>query len=176
MKKKVGRIGSIFGTTTFAVIVFVILQGTGCINNDDPYFGPLPKERIPMLNSIEELHHKDKQAAVNGDIETLASLFTDDGILIPAEGDIIEGKEGLKNMLKQSLELYRDYTVIEYNHDFKEIKILGKYAYEWGIYSSKYKSKKDGQEITEGGKLMRILKQQPDGSWKVARAIWTVDK
>ena len=113
---------------------------------------------------------------MNGDIETLESLFTEDGILIPAEGDIIEGKEGLKNMLKQSLELYRDYTVTEYIHDFKEINVLGQFAYEWGTYSSKYISKKDGKETVESGKLMRILKQQLDGSWKVHRAIWTVDK
>ena len=83
-----------------------------------------------MLKSIEELHEKDKQAAMNGDIETLESLFTDNGILIPAEGEIIEGKEGLRNMFKQSLELYKDYTVTEYIHDFKEIKVLGQYAYE----------------------------------------------
>jgi len=78
-----------------------------------------------MLKSIEEFHKKDKQAAMSGDIETLESLFTEDGILIPAEGDIIECKEGLRNMLQQSLELYRDYTVTEYIHDFKEIKVLG---------------------------------------------------
>ena len=44
----------------------------------------------PMLKSIEELHSKDKQAYMNGDFETLLTLFTDDGILIPPEGEIIE--------------------------------------------------------------------------------------
>jgi uncharacterized protein (TIGR02246 family) len=128
-----------------------------------------------MLKSIEELHEKDKLASMNGDLETLFSLFTDDGILIPAEGDIIEGKEGLRNMLKQSLELYKDYIITECSQDFEEIKILDQYAYEWGTYSGKYKSKDSGKEITGSGKLMRILKQQADGSWKVFRTIWTVD-
>jgi uncharacterized protein (TIGR02246 family) len=128
-----------------------------------------------MLKSIEELHKKGKLASMNGDLETLFSLFTDDGILIPAEGDIIEGKEGLRNMLKQSLELYKDYIITECSQDFEEIKILDQYAYEWGTYSGKYKSKDNGKEITGSGKLMRILKQQADGSWKVFRTIWTVD-
>lgn len=130
----------------------------------------------PMLKSIEELHKKDKQASMSGDLETLLTLFTDDGILIPPEGEIIEGKEALRNVLKQNFELHQDYIITEYDQDFKEIKVLDQYAYEWGIYSGKYKSKDDGQEITGSGKLMRILKLQADGSWKVHRTIWTVDK
>jgi len=155
------------------VLILFILCVISCNRYSQEYDTDLEN---PMLKSIEKLHKKDKQAAMNGDIEILLSLFTDDGIVIPAEGDIIEGKEGLKKMLEQSLEHYNDYTVTEYNHDFKEIKVLGEYAYEWGIYSSKYKSKKDGKEITGSGKLMRILKLQADGSWKVHRTIWTVDK
>lgn len=130
----------------------------------------------PMLKAIEELHIKDKQASMNSDMETLVSLFTDDGIAIPAQGDIIEGKEALRNMLKQNFELHQEYVITEYTQDFKEIKILGQYAYEWGTYSGKYRSKDDGKEITGSGKLMRILKLQADGSWKVHRTIWTVDK
>ncbi|MHC4537414.1 MAG: YybH family protein [Planctomycetota bacterium] len=129
-----------------------------------------------MLKSIKELHNKDKLASMNGDLETLLSLFSDDGIVIPAEGDIIAGKEALRKMLKQNFELMQDYIVTEYNHYFQEIKILGEYAYEWGTYSGKYKSKNDSTEITGSGKLMRILRLQADGSWKVYRAIWTVDK
>jgi len=128
------------------------------------------------MKSIEELHKKDKLASMNGDLETLLSLFTDDGIAIPAEGEIIEGKEALRNMLKQNFELLQDYIITEYNQDFKEIKIVGKYAYEWGPYSGKYKSKDDSKEIIGSGKLMRILRLQEDGSWKVYRTIWTVDK
>ncbi|HUU19511.1 MAG TPA: DUF4440 domain-containing protein [Sedimentisphaerales bacterium] len=129
-----------------------------------------------MLKSIEELHKNDKIASMNGDLETLLSLFTDDGIAIPAEGEIIEGKEALREMLKQNFELLKDYIITEYKQDFKETKILGKYAYEWGIYSGKYKSKEDNKEIIGSGKLMRILRLQEDGSWKVSRTIWTIDK
>ena len=130
----------------------------------------------PMLKSIEELHKKDKVASMNGDLEMLLTLFTDDGIAIPAEGKIIEGKEALRDLLKKNFELHKDYIITEYNHDFKEVKVLGKYAYEWGTYSGKYKSKNNDKEVTGSGKLMRILRLQADGSWKVHRTIWTVDK
>jgi uncharacterized protein (TIGR02246 family) len=155
------------------VLILCILCVISCNINSKEYETDLEN---PMLKTIEELHKKDKQASMNGDLETLLTLFTDDGILIPPESEIIEGKEALRNMLKQNFELHQDYITTEYNQDFKEIKILGRYAYEWGTYSGKYKSKDDGKEITGSGKLMRILKLQADGSWRVHRTIWTVDK
>ena len=79
-------------------------------------------------------------------------------------------------MLEQNFKDLEGYTLIAYKHDFKEIKIMGKYAYEWGWYSGTYKLKKNDKEISGRGKIMRILQQQKDGSWKVSRSIWTVDK
>lgn len=128
------------------------------------------------LKAIQELHKKDQAASLQGDAETLLSLFTDDGIVMPAEGEVIKGKEGLRKMLEQNFKDMKEYTLIEYKHDFKEIKIMGNYAYEWGIYSGTYKSKEDDNEISGSGKIMRILQQQKDESWKVSRSIWTVDK
>ncbi len=46
------------------------------------------------LQSIEELHKKDKKAALDGDLETLLSLFTEDGVAIPASGEIVQGQDG----------------------------------------------------------------------------------
>ena len=127
------------------------------------------------LQSIEELHEKDKKAALDGDLATLLSLFTEDGIAIPASGEIVQGKDALRRMLEENQKLLKEYRLVEYNQDFREISLSGAYAYEWGYYSGKYVSKKDGQEIIGSGKLMRILKLGQDGTWRVFRAIWTVD-
>jgi len=128
------------------------------------------------LQSIEELHKKDKNASLNGDLETLLSLFTEDGIAIPVSGEIVQGKDALRRMLGQNQKLLKEYRLVEYNQNFKEVRILGEYAYEWGYYSGKYVSKKDNQEVTGSGKLMRILKLEKNGNWRVSRSIWTVDQ
>ena len=47
-----------------------------------------------LLQAIEELHTKDKKASLAGDTETLLDIFTENGIAIPYEGDIIKGREG----------------------------------------------------------------------------------
>lgn len=129
----------------------------------------------PDLAAIEELHQKDQLASLNGDLETLLSLFTEDGILIPPEGKIIQGREELKEMLLGNQNQFKDYKIIEYVHDFKEVKVIGDYAYEWGTYKGKYKSRETDEEITGSGKLLRILVRQKDGSWKVSRSIWNVE-
>jgi len=134
------------------------------------------KDEDTKLKAIQELHKKDKIASLAGDIETLLSLFTDDGIIIPDQGDIIQGKTNLKHFLEENNKILETHDLVEYNHDFQEIQIMGEYAYEWGYYSGKYIVKESGEEITGGGKLMRILALQKDRSWKVTRSIWTVDR
>lgn len=154
--------------------LFILLSSTFvlymCFNENDSNF--VKHE----LDAIEELHKKDKMASLNGDIEELLSLFTDDGIVIPPEGEIIKGKENLRKMLVQNRDQLKEYKLTEYLHDFKEIKVIGEYAYEWGTYSGKYKLKKGHEEIKGSGKLLRILVKQKDGSWKVSRSIWNVEK
>lgn len=83
-----------------------------------------------LLQAIEELHIKDKHASLAGDSKALLNLFTEDGIVIPNEGAIVEGKESLRRMLEQNLKILEEYNLVEYNHDFKEVKIMGKFAYE----------------------------------------------
>jgi len=138
--------------------------------------GDKMKNENKLLHAIGELHEKDKKASLAGDTEILLSLFTDDGILIPSDGEIVQGKKGLREMLEKNQEILKEYNLVEYNQDFKEIKIIGKYAYEWGYYNGKYISKTDNSEVVGSGKLMRILELQDDGDWKVSRSIWSVDK
>jgi ketosteroid isomerase-like protein len=76
------------------------------------------------------------------------------------------------------MESYREelknITITQYVIDFKEVKIIGDHAYEWGEFHHKYFTKDNpGKELEQKGRLMRILRRLPDGQWKVARAIWT---
>jgi ketosteroid isomerase-like protein len=83
-----------------------------------------------------------------------------------------------KKALTQAMESYREelknITITQYVIDFKEVKIIGDHAYEWGEFHHKYFTKDNpGKELEQKGRLMRILRRLPDGQWKVARAIWT---
>ncbi len=124
---------------------------------------------------IEALHDKDMAASKTKDLTILMSLWTDDGVALPPGEDPVIGEEALQAWLQRDLEQDRDYQITEYVHSFEEIEILGEWAFEWGTFSAAAESNAGGPPLRTTGKLLRILKRQPDGTWKVARSIWNND-
>ena len=53
--------------------------------------------------------------------------------------------------------------------DVEEVIVAGDYAIQWGTFSSTSRSRENGELFAGGGKLMRILQRQADGSWKMHR-------
>ena len=124
------------------------------------------------LAEIEKLHARDMAAAKVNDIETLRTLWTDDGVLLQPGQEPLVGKEAIWAYMQESLEEQKKYEITEYVHEFEEIKIIGDWAYEWGTFHGAYRPISGGEEIRERARLFRVLRRQPDGSWKCARAIW----
>ncbi len=54
-----------------------------------------------------------------------------------------------------------------YKSEIKVIQITGDWAFEWGYLS--YKDSSNPKPMR--GKVLRVMKRQPDGSWKFARVI-----
>jgi ketosteroid isomerase-like protein len=125
--------------------------------------------------AIERLHQQDMAAAKNWDIETLASLWTDDIIVLSPDSPPTIGKEAARAQLMQMKEQSRDLLIDDYRLDFKEVIITGDWAHEWGYFSGTVRPRVGGDSTTTGGKMMRVLRRQPDGSWKVARAMYFND-
>jgi uncharacterized protein (TIGR02246 family) len=123
------------------------------------------------LEAINELHRRDMQASKTWDVETLASLWTDDIVSIPQDGQPLIGKEANRNSLLKLKDESRDIDIVEYNLAFNEVKVIGEWAFEWGTFSATIKSKDEGEVSRSSGKLFRVLKRDADGSWKVARSM-----
>lgn len=126
------------------------------------------------LEEIERLHKLDREASIKGDFDTLITLLTNDCVLLPPDRAPIAGKIAIQEYFDEQKELLCGIEIIEYRHDFKEIKILGDWAYEWGYFSNTAKPKGGEDRIKGSGKIFRILELQDNGSWKVARSIWNV--
>ena len=123
------------------------------------------------LKAIEKLHETDWAASKTFDIETLISLWTDDGVLLQPGQEPLVGKEAIMEYLQSELRGPRHYEILEYYHDFQEIRICGDWAFEWGTFHGKIRMLADGEESSQTARLLRILRNEPDGSWKCARAI-----
>lgn len=138
------------------------------------HFSPFPKnaDRPADIKAIEKLRETDLKASKIGDTDTLLSLMSDDIVLIYPDREPLKGI----GEMRKSMEAYRkeleNIEIIQYSIVFEELLFAGDYAFEWGSYHHKYKIKNTKDELEEKGKLMRILRREADGYWKVIRSIW----
>jgi uncharacterized protein (TIGR02246 family) len=127
------------------------------------------------LRAIEALNQRDVAALMAGDITSITSQWTDDFTVLPAAGPIVRGRAANVAIVEQSREQLQAIEPVEYVVDFEEITVLGEYAYEWGSYRGSMRPRGGGAAISYGGKLLRILRRQTDGSWKMHRTMMTAD-
>lgn len=123
------------------------------------------------LAKIKALHQQDMKASKEGDYKTLHSLLTTNAVMMPPNRNWIRGREQMEQNYHQMEEAMKGIEITDYQLDFEEVKVLGEFAFEWGkIIGS---SRNEDGEITESiYKVMRILKKNNNGEWKVHRAIW----
>lgn len=124
--------------------------------------------------AIEALNQHDVDAALAGDTHAIASQWTDDFIVL-SSGPTIRGKAANMAMVEAGAEQMRALEPLDYSVTFEEITILGDYAYEWGVFHGSARPRVGGPTFTYSGKLLRILRRQADGTWKMHRTMHTRD-
>ena len=134
---------------------------------------PLERDAKADLEAIERLHQKDARASREKDFDTLLTLITDDIVFMPPGEQFVRGKDAVSQQQKQYREELAEVEILEYRFEFEEVVVAGDYAFEWGTNMGRVRSA-DGQETEQRARLLRILKRQPDGGWKVHRAMWNV--
>lgn len=127
------------------------------------------------LDAIQRLHQQDIQASKSGDFATLRSLIADDAVMLPPDANWVSGKQDLDDCFHRMSSLKNQSKTLEYFLEFEEIEILGNYAFEWGRIRSIMRSQSQGKLQYLTYKVMRILKKQPNGEWKIYRSIWNDD-
>jgi ketosteroid isomerase-like protein len=138
--------------------------------------GAAAATRAAELAAIERLHAADVRAVLAGDTAALMSLWTDDIVALPPGGPITVGRARNAESLRRSMEQSRDLEPLEYVLDFASVELLGDHALEWGTYRGRARPRAGGAAVSYGGKVMRLLRRQPDGSWLVARTMFTAEE
>ena len=122
--------------------------------------------------AIDRLSQKDIAACMTDDVDTLCSLWTDDGVLLLPAAPPLVGKKAICSMLQEQKAHANGSKTTGYTEDWNEVRIVGDYAWQWGKMSQTETNASGKQETMRVGAI-RILHRQPDGSWKVARAVVT---
>jgi uncharacterized protein (TIGR02246 family) len=124
------------------------------------------------LAAIEELHQRDMAASKAGDFETLRTLMSDDAVMMPPGGDFVRGRAAIDAGMGRMAKAMAAVEVLDYVLDFEEVQVVGEYAFEWGMIKGRMR-RRDGGEVEESAyKVLRILRRQAGGEWKVHRSIW----
>lgn len=122
--------------------------------------------------AIDQLHQKDMAALKTHNIDMLVSLVTEDCIMLPPALRPLCGRDAIRNFLSDKFIEWKTYNVARYDQEFEEVEVIGNVAYEWGTSKGVYYMKNGGPGIFENSRIFRILRSQPDGSWKISRMMW----
>ena len=124
------------------------------------------------LAAIEETLKQDVAATLSRDTAALTELWTDDAVRLspPAEPDI--GKEAIRATNERFKAATPELRVLSYVPENKELKVMADgWAYVWGYFTASYEESAGGEVKRVRGTRLMVLKKQPDGSWKCARAM-----
>lgn len=125
------------------------------------------------LRAIEEIGQRDMRFAIANDPTMMMSQWTDDIVLLQPVGPVLRGRETIAATLGGAT---ASVEVLDYVLDMQEVSVFGDYAVQWGTYRYDLRTRvPQGEPVRTSGKIMRVLRRQPDGSWKIHRGISTVD-
>jgi uncharacterized protein (TIGR02246 family) len=124
---------------------------------------------------IETLHQRDITATVARDAEALTALFDQDAVLLQPGTPPIVGKAALHEFMKQAVAKSPSIKIVKYEPDIRDVQVAGDLAYEWGYFDAVQKSPNQSEPQELRAKLLRVMKRQPDRSWKFMRVMWLSD-
>jgi len=132
---------------------------------------PISVERKALL----ELGKHGSLFALSKDLDDFLSVWTEDMVALPPGQAPVIGKAGFRRMLEKWHEQLRGYSLGSHNESWQgEGPKGGDYIFAWGTITVELNPLRgtEAQPIRKKYHAMRMLKRQPDGSWKFHRIIW----
>jgi len=146
-----------------------ILAGAACAG-PAPEAGPLSEDDVAAINDLAE--RQMVEAFLAKDWAAFATLFTEDAVRMPPNELLHQGRAAIEAWASAN---WGPLTYTEMSQEALEIEGRGDLAYVRGTYSVTVGAPGAPEPITNVGKMLAILRKQPDGSWLVSQAIYNAD-
>jgi uncharacterized protein (TIGR02246 family) len=98
-----------------------------------------------------------------GDVDTLASMFTDDAVRLAPNGSPVIGKAAIQRDFQE----YFDEFKLIGSEEYSEFHVSCDFMIARGSWVYEETPKAGGDTVKSNGYMMDIFKRQPDGSWKL---------
>ncbi|MFL2544974.1 MAG: hypothetical protein ACJ0RV_03910 [Longimicrobiales bacterium] len=147
------------------VVLFLVAAMTSC--------GPEPSEETQAPLSEEELvrvmHDSRTDYYNNKDIVALMDTYTESAVVLSGTLQVASGSEAIEDLIGEEMD-----QSLGIQNDLRETLVFSNQAVLWGSYEWSGMSADGNAEIvTTGPYILELLKEE--GSWKVAREMWTQD-
>ena len=124
-----------------------------------------------VRSRIEETNAQFMAAVNSGDTSTVATLYTEDAVVMPPNAEVVRGRSGAKALFDGMIEAMGVPTL---TLSTSEVTEHGDTAYEVGTYTMRLQPA-GAAVMNDSGKYVVIWARQGDGSWKLAVDIWNSD-
>ena len=119
--------------------------------------------------AIERLHEQDRAATLSDSADQLAKLWDKDAVRFSPDRPAEIGAAVIyANDKRWEMSSGRERSLC-FDLEIQDVQIAGDWAFEWWYGS--YKTSKDGKVSIGYGKGVRVMKRQPDDTWRFARVI-----
>ena len=139
-------------------VIAILSCAFGCVN-DEPV--DIETERQAIL----ETDRAWASAAAAGNVQELVSFWADDAINFFPDQPVAEGKEAIRNLVRNNRSRPGFALVWEPQEAF--VADSGDLGYSYGTFNLSFESP-DAQQIAKQGHYVCIWRKQDDGSWKCA--------
>jgi uncharacterized protein (TIGR02246 family) len=109
------------------------------------------------------------KAVLAGDFTTAASYYTEDGMLLPPNGPVVEGRPAISSFLAGFPK------ITGFTQNIVELDANGDLGYARLTYALTTMPPGAKAPLNDTGKVIIILQKQLNGTWLTSRGIWNSD-
>lgn len=165
------RSGALAPAATIAALALLLLLGLAACSR--PEEGGGNGAEVAAITEregarIRQASQAWARAAKAGDADRLASLYTDDAVLMPPGSPAVHGRRAIREYLAAMPAFDRVVLTQE------DVEGRGDLAYVYGTFSLTVLAVPGdtASAVTEEGKFLEIHERQSDGSWPMVVDIW----
>ena len=107
-------------------------------------------------------------AVVAGDLDTIASLYCEDAVLMSPNEPTLYGRTEVKEFWQEYFEHFKIVSITETERD---VKIMDGWAVERTAYTIAIVPVKGGPRIGDDSRRFVLWKHEPDGVWRISQSM-----
>jgi ketosteroid isomerase-like protein len=124
----------------------------------------------PARKAIEKANQIFIDASLRGDSAAVGALLTDDTLLLPPAGRMIQGKKATEDYWRAT---WVQLKILDFKMTILNLYGKGDLVYEVGSYTLKFQVQ--GKESVDEGKYVVVWRQSANKSWRKLIDIWNSD-